>query len=206
MDRFIACFEGLEDPQTGNAGLHDFYELLVIVLCGGQGATRMAAFAAAKEPFLRGFLKLEHGIPSYGTFSRLFRLLDPERFRAAFQRFMAKFSETYQASVLALPPALPSCSATAGSIFPEGSRWLGTEGRCRNRSDRWSGLRTCISAAVTLLGQPERRRPADEAGMSRSCSGLDRDRQPEDHGEAVGDAGGRAGRCPTAADPAGRAG
>ncbi len=100
MDQFVACFEGLEDPRTGNAGLHDFYELLVIALCtvlsGGRGATHMAVFAAAKEPFLRSFLKLEHGIPSHDTFSRLFRLLDPEQFRAAFQRFMAKFSETYQ--------------------------------------------------------------------------------------------------------------
>jgi len=32
LDQFIACFEGLEDPRTGNAGLHDFYELLVIAL------------------------------------------------------------------------------------------------------------------------------------------------------------------------------
>jgi len=100
LDQFIACFEGLEDPRTGNAGLHDFYELLVIALCtvlsGGQGATHMAEFAAAKEPFLRGFLKLEHGIPSHDTFSRLLRLLDPTQFRAAFQRFMAKFSEAYQ--------------------------------------------------------------------------------------------------------------
>ena len=100
MDQFIACFEGLEDPRTGNAGLHDFYERLVIALCtvlsGGQGATHMAEFATAKEPFLRGFLKLEHGIPSHDTFSRLFRLLDPTQFGAAFQRFMAKFSEAYQ--------------------------------------------------------------------------------------------------------------
>jgi len=56
----------------------------------------MAEFATAKEPFLRGFLKLEHGIPSHDTFSRLFRLLDPTQFGAAFQRFMAKFSEAYQ--------------------------------------------------------------------------------------------------------------
>lgn len=103
MDQFVACFEGLEDPRTGNAGLHDFHELLMIalctVLCGGQGATHMAAFAAAKEPFLRGFLKLQHGVPSHDTFSRLFRLLDPEQFRAAFQQFMAKFSQTDQGVV-----------------------------------------------------------------------------------------------------------
>src|SRR5271166_2283031 len=100
LDQFVACFEGLEDPRTGNAGLHDFHEVLVIALCavlsGGQGATHMAAFAAAKEPFLRGFLRLEHGIPSHDTFSRLFRLLEPEQFRAVFQRFMARFSETVQ--------------------------------------------------------------------------------------------------------------
>jgi predicted transposase YbfD/YdcC len=98
LDQFVACFEGLDDPRTGNAGLHNFHELLMIalcaVLCGGQGATHMAAFAVAKEPFLRGFLKLENGLPSHDTFSRLFRLLDPAQFRAAFQRFMAKFSAT----------------------------------------------------------------------------------------------------------------
>ncbi len=100
MDQFIACFEGLKDPRTGNAALHDLHELLFIALCtvlsGGQGATDMARFAAAKEPFLRGFLKLENGLPSHDTFSRLFRLLDPEQFRAVFQRFMARFSEAVQ--------------------------------------------------------------------------------------------------------------
>ncbi len=103
MDQFVACFEGLKDPRTGNAGLHDLHELLVIALCtvlsGGQGATHMAAFAVAKEPFLRGFLKLENGLPSHDTFSRLFRLLDPEQFRTVFRRFMAKFSESIQGVV-----------------------------------------------------------------------------------------------------------
>ena len=103
MDRFIACWEGLEDPRTGNAGLHDFPELLVIalctVLCGGQSAVAMARFAEAKETFLRGFLKLANGIPSHDTFSRLFRLLDPARFGAVFQRFMARFAATVEGVV-----------------------------------------------------------------------------------------------------------
>ena len=103
LDQFSACWEGLEDPRSGNAGLHDFHELLVIalctVLCGGQGAVDMALFAKAKEPFPRGFLKLENGVPSHDTFSRLFRNLDPEQFRASFQRFMAKFSSHCQGVV-----------------------------------------------------------------------------------------------------------
>lgn len=97
MENFIACWDGLDDPRTGNAGLHDFHEILAIamcaVLCGGQGSVDMGLFAKSKEPFLRGFLKLENGVPSHDTFSRLFRMLDPERFRAAFLRFMAEFSK-----------------------------------------------------------------------------------------------------------------
>ena len=103
LEQFAACWEGLEDPRTGNAGLHDFHELLMIalctVLCGGQGAVDMALFARAKEPFLRGFLKLANGVPSHDTFSRLFRQLDPVQFRAAFQRFMASFSKTIEGVV-----------------------------------------------------------------------------------------------------------
>jgi len=97
LDEFAACWDELDDPRTGNAALHDFHELLIIalcsVLCGGQGAVDMALFAKSKEPFLRGFLLLANGVPSHDTFSRLFRQLDPEAFRAAFQRFMATFSE-----------------------------------------------------------------------------------------------------------------
>jgi hypothetical protein len=103
LDQFVVCWEGLEDPRTGNAGLHDFHELLMIALCtvlsGGQGATHMAAFAVAKEPFLRSFLKLERGLPSHDTFSRLFRRLDPEQFRACFQRFMGRFADACQGVV-----------------------------------------------------------------------------------------------------------
>ena len=46
--QFMTCWEGLEDPRSGNASLHDFHEFLVIamctVLCGGQGAVDMALF------------------------------------------------------------------------------------------------------------------------------------------------------------------
>jgi predicted transposase YbfD/YdcC len=95
MEEFEECWAELDDPRSGNAARHDLYELLMIafctVLCGGQSAVDMARFVRAKEPFLRGFLKLENGLPSHDTFSRLFRLLDPEQFRATFQRFMARF-------------------------------------------------------------------------------------------------------------------
>ncbi len=70
-------------------------------LCGAESCVDMADFAAAKEEVLRGFLKLEGGPPSHDTFSRIFRLLDPEQFHGAFQRFMAAFAAT-RTSVVAI--------------------------------------------------------------------------------------------------------
>jgi len=47
-EQFGSCWEGLEDPRSSHAALHDFHELLMIplccVLCGGQvavGVVRM---------------------------------------------------------------------------------------------------------------------------------------------------------------------
>jgi predicted transposase YbfD/YdcC len=56
----------------------------------------MADFAEEKEAFLREFLILNNGLPSHDTFSRVFRALEPEQFRACFQTFMTRFSETCQ--------------------------------------------------------------------------------------------------------------
>lgn len=104
MEGLAACFEDMEDPRTGNAGRHDLIEMLMIalctVLCGGQYASDMELFAKEKEPFLRQFLKLEKGLPSHDTFSRLFRLLDPEQFRACFQKFMGRFAQACQGDAL----------------------------------------------------------------------------------------------------------
>ncbi|MGH7070457.1 MAG: ISAs1 family transposase [Acetobacteraceae bacterium] len=122
MDGFEACFAGLRDPRTGNAGRHDLLERLMIalstVLCGAEDCADM----------------VEHGVPSQDAFracsvwlntlyfdfssgftrrwiaprfqsaairsSWLFRLLDPEQFRDCCQRCMAGFAEACQGVVM----------------------------------------------------------------------------------------------------------
>jgi predicted transposase YbfD/YdcC len=69
------------------------------MLCGGEDCSDMALFGEAKEPFLRQFLRLRHGIPSHDTFSRLFRRLDPAPFQACFVRFMERFAATLKGVV-----------------------------------------------------------------------------------------------------------
>ena len=96
METFEGWFAALPDPRAANA-VHGLPEVLFIalaaVLCGAEGCTDMADFGRAKEGLLRRVLRLQHGIPSHDTFSRVFRLLDPEAFEAVFRRFMAAFGE-----------------------------------------------------------------------------------------------------------------
>lgn len=96
MGKFAKAFGRLADPRAANAR-HDLLEILFIalaaVLCGAESCADMADFGQSKEGLLRLVLGLESGIPSHDTFSRVFRLLEPESFERAFRRFMAAFAK-----------------------------------------------------------------------------------------------------------------
>lgn len=95
MERFTAHFAGVADPRAENAR-HDFLEVIFVslaaVLCGAEDCTDMALFARAKLDLLRQVVRLEHGPPSHDTFSRVFRLIAPEPFEAAFAKFAKAFA------------------------------------------------------------------------------------------------------------------
>src|SRR5262245_46324932 len=96
MQKFVRIFRGLPDPRAPNA-LHELLDILIIalaaVLCGATTATDTARFGRSKERLLRQFLRLECGVPSHDTFSRVFRALDPEAFERIFRRFMVAFAK-----------------------------------------------------------------------------------------------------------------
>jgi predicted transposase YbfD/YdcC len=95
MEGFAEHFAEVTDPRADNAR-HDFLEVIFValaaVLCGAEDCTDMALFARAKLDVLRRVVDLEHGPPSHDTFSRVFRLIAPEPFEAAFARFSAAFA------------------------------------------------------------------------------------------------------------------
>ena len=96
MGRFTKIFQRLPDPRADNAR-HELLDVLFIalvaVLCGAESCADMADFGQSKEELLRLVLRLEHGIPSHDTFSRVFRLLEPKAFERAFRQFMAAFAK-----------------------------------------------------------------------------------------------------------------
>ena len=82
-------FSRLRDPRADRGRRHLLVDILTIavlaVLCGGDSFTDMEDFGVAREPWLKAFLKLPHGIPSADTFAAVFAAIDPLQFEACFR-------------------------------------------------------------------------------------------------------------------------
>jgi len=100
MHLFSSCWDDLEDPRTGNARLRD---LLLIapctVLCGGQTATDITAFARAKETICAIFSRFPRVRPAMTPSRACSAGFDPVRFRAWLQRFTAAFGAQIRGGV-----------------------------------------------------------------------------------------------------------
>jgi predicted transposase YbfD/YdcC len=121
--RLRAIFSVIEDPRAGNAR-HQLFDVIFMALCatvaGAKTCLQIAAYAKAKEEFLCQLLALEHGVPSHDTFSRVFRILDPRAFEAAFRRFTMLFCQTLaKHSVVAFDgKAIRNAIAEGGRFCP----------------------------------------------------------------------------------------
>ena len=90
--RLADVFVSITDPRQAGKVEHDLVELLVVavnaVLVGADTFVEIELWAKEKLDWLRGYLRLERGIPSHDTFGRLFGLINPEEFEAAFRRWV----------------------------------------------------------------------------------------------------------------------
>jgi predicted transposase YbfD/YdcC len=91
--RLADVFLSITDPRQSGKVEHDLVELLVVavnaVLVGADTFVEIELWANEKLDWLRRHLRLEAGIPSHDTFGRLFGLIDPDEFEAAFRRWMS---------------------------------------------------------------------------------------------------------------------
>lgn len=96
MGSLISIFYEVRDPRDFNSR-HDLAAMLFIALaatlCGAKSCVDIADFAAAHEDELAEVVDLRHGPPSHDSFSRVFRLLDPEEMTEVFARFVKALRE-----------------------------------------------------------------------------------------------------------------
>ena len=90
-------FKTLPDPRIERSKRHKVVDIVAITICatvsGCNNFTQVAAYAKAKEAWLKTFLELPHGIPCEHTFRRFFAALDPEAFRTSFVSWVQAVSE-----------------------------------------------------------------------------------------------------------------
>ena len=83
-------FTTLTDSRQQSKVMHDFAETIMIVICaviaGCDVWEDIADYCRVKESWFRERLgiKLENGIPSHDTMSRIFGMLKPDEFHASF--------------------------------------------------------------------------------------------------------------------------
>ncbi len=96
MEPLITILREVRDPRDFNAR-HEcsamLFISLVATLCGAKSCVDIADFASVNEDDLSEIVDLRHGAPSHDSFSRLFRLLDPEDMARTFQTFARAMRE-----------------------------------------------------------------------------------------------------------------
>jgi DDE family transposase len=103
METLLTILREVRDPRDINARhccASMLFIALIAMLCGAKTCVDIADFAAANEDDLAQIVDLPHGAPSHDSFSRLFRLLDPDEMAKIFARFVKALREG-----LGLPPA-----------------------------------------------------------------------------------------------------
>ena len=102
--RLADVFVTITDPRQAGKVEHDLVELLVVavnaVLVGADTFVEIELWAKEKLDWLRGYLKLEAGIPSHDTFGRLFGVINPDEFEAAFRRWVGAILPTLGADTV----------------------------------------------------------------------------------------------------------
>lgn len=87
----LAHLAEVPDPRIERTKHHLLSDILAIAilaeLCGADSFTEIAQFGRAREPWLRTFLALPHGIPSHDTFNRVFARLDRHALAACLTRW-----------------------------------------------------------------------------------------------------------------------
>jgi len=103
---FVESFSKLEDPRIDRAKKHLLLEIVTLTLMatmsGAQCYTEIEPFGEIREIWLRSYLSLPNGIPSYDTISRVMGSIIPEQFNDCFMSWITELNELLPENVIAV--------------------------------------------------------------------------------------------------------
>jgi predicted transposase YbfD/YdcC len=96
----------VQDIRGERGKKHKLIDMLFVALCtilsGGEGFRDMLLFATHREDWLRKYIELSNGIPSYHTFRRLFLVLDPSSLKDCLVSWADSLRDATKGEIIAL--------------------------------------------------------------------------------------------------------
>jgi predicted transposase YbfD/YdcC len=100
----LGILSQIPDPRINRQRRHNLNDILTITVLATLGDAEnwveVVKFAECKFDWLDTFLELPNGIPSHDTFGRVFSLIDPDTFRAAFSEWVASIREVIPGEIV----------------------------------------------------------------------------------------------------------
>lgn len=92
---FMEVFSDVPDPRKHlGRNKHNLFSIIFIaiaaIVCGADDWQTIALWATAQKEWLGKYCALDNGIPSWWTFRRVFRILDPKAMQFAFVKWMKR--------------------------------------------------------------------------------------------------------------------
>ena len=92
MKSLFNHFEVLEDPRDVRGKRHELINILIMtiygILCGYTDFTNLADFLKVHEDYFTNLLNLKNGIPSHDTLSKVFSIIDSQKFMNIFSEWI----------------------------------------------------------------------------------------------------------------------
>jgi predicted transposase YbfD/YdcC len=105
-DTIGAVLDRIEDPRIDRNKKYPLGEVLFLTLTAAMSGVDswrgIQVFGISRLATLKKYLPFEHGIPSHQTIGRIFSLIKPSAFEAAFIACMEKISTKYVGQIIAM--------------------------------------------------------------------------------------------------------
>lgn len=99
-------FAQMLDPRIDRTKRHKLIDILTIaicaVICGADSWVAIELYGCTKYEWLKTFLELPNGIPSYDAFARVFAQLNPQKFQECFLNWIKSIQKISSGEIVAI--------------------------------------------------------------------------------------------------------
>ena len=185
IEELLAGLSGIEDKrrQWGNLR-HKLTDILFIILCaimcGMEDIDGIAIFGEERQEWLRKYIEMKNGAPSYATYERVLRMLEPkelEKFYRSWARALHSDEGTSQISI----DGKTICGAGAEQKVHMVSAWAKEDGLCLGqiKTDEKTNEITAIPELVKLLDVSECVVSIDAMGCQKKIAAAIREKNAD---------------------------